>query len=235
MNTTSGGNQNPPTQDSPNSVACEGGSNQCELRSLSAFQVGSLIILLAGIGLAVYQSLSPQADRDRYSLAQFWSLFGLTVLYYTVNEWFLEERHFFPLRQLHWGNKWQRMLPHLEFWIRVLMVVVLGFTATVPGLLMRFGFKDIDAGFLCLLLLYNLFLVWDVIVATGGQVNLVWKFFGGDLLGAIISLAFFRWYDSHREVGGVLIIILVIVIGNQVVRLEWANLLARLVRRDRLR
>ena len=222
-------------QATPHVHLCTAGSNQCELTSLSAFQVGSLIVILVGIALIFIESLRAPEGTDQYLIGQFWTLFGLTVLYYTVNEWFLEERHCLRLRQLAWHNRYHKALPQVEFWMRVSMTALLGFTAALHSLLKKIGVNDIDTGFFCLLLLYNLFLLWDVIVAIGGQVQLVWSFFWADLLGALISFGFYSSYVTHKAVAAVLASILLLLIAYQFFRLEWLEFVKRLWTRDKLR
>jgi hypothetical protein len=186
--------------------------------------------------IIIVHSLGASSESgDRAALWQFWCLFLSTAVYYAIEEWILEENDFMKLRQLRLRTMPDNsFLSYLEFYVRVMIVVILGFAATIPGVLMDRGVRGIDAGLLCLVLIFNLFLFWDVLVCIGGQVDMIWRVFLGDLAGALLSLGYFYWHDRSPGVA-VLLLILFAVIVLQLKAISWGDLVVRFAKRDRLR
>ena len=228
-----------PTPQPPDSSSvnfCSSAGVICELRTFSASQIGSLLGLIVGIVIVIIHSLqTSSASSDLGALWQFWCLFLTTAVYYAIEEWILEERDFAKLRQLRidsWPNA--RFLAYLEFYVRVTIVVILGFTATIPGIMMDRGVRGIDAGLLCLVFIFNLFLFWDVVVCIGGQVDMIWRVFWGDLGGALLCLGYFYWHD-RAPVIAVFFLIIFAVIVLQLQSILSSDLVIRFAARDRLR
>lgn len=215
---------------------CKGHSGQCELRTVSASQLGSIIVLVIALAALFVQLSSRINDPERQSLVQFYIVFAATALFYYMEECKLEEENFDRLRSLRWPSSSEKnWLPYAEFYMRVLILVVIGFAGAAPPLLMRYGFDSVDAGLSCLVVVYNLFLLWDTLVAIGGEVELVWRLFKLDLIGSVSTWLYLMAHHSWPDLGSIVIILLVVINVLQIKAIDLGAWFRRLTKRQLLR
>lgn len=161
----------------------------CGLLTVSASQIGTVLALVIGALLYLGQMLhktAPAVDQseDVYATEFFWTILFLSALYYLIAEWVLEERDYHKLRNMSPRRR------AVEFWWRVALGALFG--VAVAGL-PEFFFRElggrIHASTFALLLIYAGFLLWDLIVATGGQVEMAWRVVRGDFVGLLLVAA----------------------------------------------
>jgi hypothetical protein len=219
---------------------------QCELKTLSASQVGSFGSLAITLVFLLHEILTPLNRRyDEFFMGLFITIFVLTLMYYFVSEWVLEERRFYDLRMLTSTRhpKLAKALPYIEFYLRVLNALVLGLAASIPATIsarlaeIGLDLDPIGCGLAFMVILYNLFLLWDMIVQEGGQPDVIKGYFFGDLVGAILTLICFWAYPQHPywaafSTAGLLILVTV---ETCLQRSDLANFFVRLCHRESLR
>jgi hypothetical protein len=163
-------------------------NESCGILTLSASQLGAVLGLVIGAVLYLFRifqdtngtSIAPAAvEHEDIALSEyFWAILLISALYYAVAEWVLEERDYLTLRSLP--------LAVFEFWLRVGLAVLFGVAVAGAPEALSFSLSSLHASFFILCMIYIGFLFWDVIVAGGGQGNLVrrvvWFDFGGLML-----------------------------------------------------
>jgi hypothetical protein len=200
--------------------------NKCELHTLTASQLGSLIALFLGLLFLVFNYLRNGETFEQ----QYVVIFLATAMYYFMEAWILEEDHVQALRSLP-GN-----LATVEFWLRVSAVVLLGFIAVIPQSLSHFThFDTTDARLYLMACLYNLFLAWDYVLYKGKVNDPKLVPFWGDFLGFLITVACLfnrRWLHHNNSL---LALGLVLVVAFQAYRSGLGGMLKRIPKRAELR
>ncbi len=168
-------------------------SGHCELCTLSASQLGSLLALIVGLILYFLQASTSLIGRDVDFFQHFVPIFAATVIYYFLAEWNIEETNFHDLRSLVWSGRfpsWLLKPSKIEFLIRLSVVVLVALSIAIPERWVRtLGFGDqVDWGLACMLAIYELFLVWDALVLIGGKPKVIRDFFGFDLACGVLTL-----------------------------------------------
>jgi hypothetical protein len=168
-------------------------AGRCELRTLSASQLGSLLGLIIGLVLYFLEAWRSVSGRDADFFQHFVPIFSATVIYYFLAEWSIEETNFHDLRNLEWPNRirtWFFKPSSLEFLIRLFVVVLVALSVALPERWVRsFGFTDqVDWGLSCMMAIYELFLVWDAVVLIGGKPEVIAHFFVYDLVCGVLTL-----------------------------------------------
>jgi uncharacterized protein with PQ loop repeat len=207
------------------------GTARCELSSLTASQIGSVVGLFVALLVFAFQMVLNVSDRAmRLLTVWYFTIFVTSSLYYFLEGWMQEEQQFFKLRSL------KRPWTNIEFVIRVLNVVVIGFAAVVPSMLSeRFGIDRVGSGMYFMVLLYDLFLFWDWVVCEGGKRMDKDVPFVGDILGAISTLIVL-WFHKVSEVTTALATIaLVVIVVYQVGKSGIVEFLKTRIKRERLR
>jgi hypothetical protein len=199
-----------------NSLPCgaTGSSLVCELPTFTAFQIGSICALILAlvvyaVGEFAYETTEPEA-------AQFWLAFLITAIYYTICEWRIEEQYFSNLRNLKWRDDSLRGLWIVSFWIaplraiplaflefviRVAVVVLLAAAVTAIPRGSRMGITGVHAGYVVIIGVYLLFLLWDVLLVEGKQEELAHRFLVPDLIGFGLIAASFYFHHKSPQVG----------------------------------
>lgn len=167
-------------------------AGQCELRTLSASQLGSLLAFIVGLVLYFVDAKTSLSGRDSDFFQHFVPIFTATVIYYFLAEWNIEETNVHDLRNLTWPgqpSRWPRP-SSLEFVIRLAIVVLVALSIALPeAWIHALGFADqVDWGLVCMLAIYEMFLLWDAVVLLGNKPNVIADFFGWDLACGILTL-----------------------------------------------
>jgi hypothetical protein len=214
---------------------CDGA--KCELRTISASQFSSATVLLVTLALFAYSAVS-KADPENHDFAVHAALFLLgTVAYYFIGSWQIEEEHIVQLRTLHPQFAWAEII------FRVGILALLGVASALLDWLAIFDLHGVSAELTFLVIIFVSFLAWDAIVAfgdqNGKQLDLAWRFFVMDIIGAAIILASL-WsvlfdHSNVRALSDIGAIIFVIVALIRTWRPFLKPLLARIAYRNLLR
>lgn len=166
---------------------CDGGS--CEIRTLSASQISSALVLLLTLGVYAYEGAAT-ADPQHHDFAFHAALFFVgTVAYYFISSWQIEEEYIIHLRSLQGGYAWA------EYLVRVCILGLLGAASLIFNLLSECSLNGVAAELAFLIIVFLGFMVWDGMVAYGapnedkyGASGLAWRFLKTDFIGALIIL-----------------------------------------------
>lgn len=165
-------------------------SESCGLLTFSASQLGAVVALIVGAILYLVQiaytflGWSKPALEDNeliFFREEFWAVLFLSALYYTLGEWVQEEKNYHRLRAIRGAE--------LEFWVRVGLAAMFAVAVAGPPEVLDLGVSRTHASFLVLAVIYLGFLLWDVIVALGGEPNLAWEMARLDFPGGALILA----------------------------------------------
>jgi len=172
----------------PQDCTCcdKGCPEQCGLRTVSASQMSSVVVLVCTLAWFACRSVS-QADAETKDFAVDAVLFLLgSVIYYFLGSWMLEEKYISQLRSL------KPRYAVAEMVVRVGILMLLGIASLFLDRLALFKFTGVSAELAFLVFIFFCFLVWDLIVALGdsghGQFDLAYEFFVMDIIGASIVL-----------------------------------------------
>jgi hypothetical protein len=202
---------------------CPAGS--CELCSLTASQFGSLLGLLAAFVLLLVGLLKKTQDGEGDSSVQFWVIFGLTALYYGFSEWTIETCNYQELRSLTWVAQapfWLRPLrwfgspKWLEWWIRVIIIVLFGITAAGVPEVIRFGLSQMHAQYAAMIVIYGVFLLWDLVLVEGGATKLAWSFFWPDFIGYCLMVGYYCLHHIWNTTAVVDLSLLAVLVGSEI-------------------
>jgi hypothetical protein len=83
---------------------------RCELPSLAASQIGTLIAFLAAMGIFMMEAWRRAPIDHRQFFYEFCGIFFATTLYFFFAEWTLEEFHIHELRNLQTPSDWSNAL-----------------------------------------------------------------------------------------------------------------------------
>jgi len=215
-----------PRAESGDLLNCLSQTRVCEFRSLSASQIGAVVAAVLSAVVLLMQ-WHPRHKGEPLAL-QYCVIFGLTAIYYLINELAIEETKVAQLRSLKYG------LQHVEFWIRVGIVVGLAFAAE-PLLDPSDARADIGRSILILKGIYGAFLVWDLVVVLGGQRRVLGIIWMGDVAGLLVTGLSPYWRNTDWE--GVLLLLLggcLLFFSKSSFPTAWKRLTA-LIDRSRLR
>jgi len=206
---------------------------------VAASQLGSILVLFIALVSLAAKTIFYRNDRgDGATLVQFWLVFVATGLFYYLEECMIEEESFHRLRNLRWPRigpeQGALSLQSLEYVVRVAAFVVLGVVGALIYRLNDYGLSGIDAGFIGLALVYILFLLWDVLVAVGGEVEMIWRLFWCDLIGTLLTL-FLVLFHQYGLISGIATSGLIVIIVLQVHSANLGPFLGRFLRRETLR
>ena len=189
-------------------------SRDCSIFSFTAFQIGSLTLLVFSYIFYLIDFLSTHSSESNYrNLMQFWTVFMFLAVSYTISEWLIEENHFFTLRELASRFKFpyakvqfnSGIIPKFElkrlniciplYWaefiIRVSIVLLLALAVVkIPEAISK-SHSDFYLGYVFLCFVPVLLLTWDVLLIVGGQWRLVKPLFKSDIVGLILAVLCF--------------------------------------------
>lgn len=181
-------------------------NQHCELRSVSASQVSTgLIVLVTMLVFSTRAVLECNKD-DKFFAVQSGIALVVTTLFYLVGVWGIESKEFPKMRGL--GGR----CAFIEWLLRVVMLVVIGIAGTfIGGVSPFFELPAIAAGLVFIVLCSFMFLLWDAVVARGGLVTDAWRFYRVDVSGAIATLFCLGSYlHGNNTVGAFALIVLLV-------------------------